>query len=1598
MAQPAKKPNSFIKGMQSDLDANVMSTDAYKELVNGRVFTREDNAFVIKNAQGNTVFTTLEFNAINYLIDNTTLAANSQIAATVDFNNNVVGFVSANLLGVRLTISGTGFTTEQFTFLESMTGSNGITYGANSLFRDLLWQCTVLAINSPTVSAALALSVSFTTTNQGINLKIIQKSSTTLSVGVEAYYLPSEDNPQYISLTNGNGLTQSSSTGIQHKIVGVGKFSDYAAVIAHGMSGADDVIFKVNINADGSLGTQEAMIQADLSLDDDTSLRVEVSEENEHFHRIYWTDGLNPLRTLNLKEDPGYYVNITADDLNVFKASNLIAPTVNNLLPGGIVKCGSHSYCYRLITTDGKSSIISQISNPIQVSRTTINEEYHKVAGGSLSTESANSVSLTINNIDESYNAIQIINIRYTSSEGGIEANIITESNIAGSTFQYTHNGNETTTSISIGELLRNRVSWEVCKDLAIKGNRLFASNLTNNAQTIDLDFRVKSYRYGSDGSSSPETYPNTFINPNLYADTLYKTTYYAYCNLGSGALPIPGAETPGFATATNGVRVTFDVKKFDLSQMEHFKNAELDGATTASAMAHKIHNTVPLYGYLDKTFEGGYNNYKNPLFAKDFTGYQRGEVYRFGILFYDVSGNPTFVSPIGDIRMPDNETLYGSSVGGSVLYQNSDGARTYKHCGTLPSKEDSWSWTSGSTTLTKSGGATARALGDLVSNGLAGETSIPKGVYITNIVDANNITISKQTTGASNSTGDVVFDRPLNDVSGFALFPKFEVKLSAATRSKISGYSIVRVARGENDKRILASGVISQIQIHSNNDSNGTMRHMNGPSSITPFTPLQTQESYSNTNFTYDTPEPYFGKLNYQKRNNDKLKVVARLDVGYSNYNDELPEFTNIQSDQSGFENLMQFATYYNAGQGQLVTDVQPYILSGRFNPKSSESNFERIQFSFLPLYSQYWASTNIFRGLSDSDKMFEIKHAETVSNGAMVSNLRMSDYDEHFQGQKNQDFKNKLRIAWKNDDDILRHASDTVTDEKWNSGNYSGSNGNPLYNNTLHGAPTMFVSLEAAGSGDAIFPEDYHCGTGDHQDNSFMLNYRGNGTAFVNQRLYGQKLYVQMVRDVSTSQYGGRSDASFENSQYINTGHVNFNPQATNVDSVFGGDTYINMYIKKKIGKSEIGGGAHPSMGIIFPVESSVNLDLRDGVYLGSTDDINYHVYDDELMNETYGCENTTKTYVQKPANFKDVNNYSNLIAASNLKLAGDPFDAYTTWDANEIHELETGKGAIYNLFNLRGDLFAIQQSGVSKLTINPRVVVDNTDAAAVMIATGTGQVIERSDYIDTTYGSQHYNNAIVTNTAAYWYDNNMSAFCKLVYGQGIVVQDLGITTQNTNILHSIKDAVIGDKPLDYSVGGVCLYHNKILDEVGLCITQASTGAPLHLVYSELSDIMVTKKSDVISLAFNLPGELLTVGRNSASTSISAQKIYRENTNIYKTFYDVSNTNSISITFVCNENVYTSKKFDKLVLYLSENQNSKKFTNFTFTDSVSNTPFTTTGTGDKMVHGKHIIPITSTDGTAKATGQHLTIKIDSTNAGKIELFGALIHNRTTT
>jgi len=1568
MAESTKKPNSFSKGMKSDIDANLLPPDTYKEAINGRLVTREDNTFVLKNAKGNNLRHTLTDTVKKIQITEEQVLASPhiqtlnnpeiagwqlQITGDEGFNSSSVG---------HPTVMVSTYPTFSFTTLISYLINDALSY---SVITD--------RVNITSYSEIIANGV--------VQYTLIYEDLTDeeITIVLKPYILSngSITQPLYSTISN----EQVSNT---YEVLGVAEFSDYVAVIAKSTNSAfSDAIYKLSPSPVTDALNREVILRGNLGLSSKTNIRIELSEENEHFHRIYWTDGINPLRTVNLKEDSNFYQGVNSEDLNVFKTSKLLPPTVKNIVEGGNVSCGAHSYCYRLITTDGKTSRVSNITNPIQIAKST-STSYHTTLGGSLSTNSSNAVLLEIADIDTSYNTIQLIDIVYSSSDGAITANIISESTVNSTTFNYTHNGNETKISISIGELLRSHVSWDTCGDIAIKDNRLFASNLTNNSELLDLDFRVKSYRYIDTVPDDASTYNDTFINPNLHLDNLYRTVRYGWINQPY-ASRIPGAETPGYATAADGVRVTFETKKFDLTEVQYFNNSTtIDDSSLADKAATSI-GQVPHYGYIDKNIDGGFNNYKNPLFTEKFTGYQRGEIYRFGILFYDKSGNPTFVSPIGDIRMPDNSMEYISNdaASGRITENATDGQKTFKHCGNISTQITGVTINSSTNTqrLAKAGIHNIAKIGDIVS----GEGIAPNSSIETLGTDYVDMTMSVTTTG----TVDITLDTPTDDVNGFIMFPKFQVKLSDSTRSKISGYAIVRVDRKDTDKSILSAGVLNQTLIHGNASDNHSMKNKNGSFYGNIYTPLQSMESISHSTFTYDTPESTCGKLNYTKRASDKLSVVARLDAGKEIFNTDTVPFFDDAGGEANYKHLREHA---------VQTGDYGSLLAGRFDPKSTDHN-SSYQFTQKTIYSQYDAGVKVVRDLFMNKKEKLIDNGQNIGPAEEVSSSKQG-YDDNNTGRINKSFVNKSKF--RSQSSVINSTSNTVTDEAFQ----------PTSNaRTLHGVNSIFLSLGGRSIGTSspnstnkalygILHEDFEVGKtiGSAVRNPFILNYN---SSLSNNILFGQKLYAYIKRDVSEGQYGGNEQANFEANQYISTGHINFNPQALNNDEVFGGDTYINMYSLKKFAREDnlqLGTLAYPTTGIIFPVESSVNLDLRDGTFFTSTNGTIYQAHDAFLVNETYSCRNTIKTFLQKPSNFKNVNNYSNLVAASNLKLAGSYTDGFSTWDANEIYELDNEKGPIYNLFNLRNEIFAIQTRGVSKLSINPRVVADNADAAAVTIVTGTGQIIQRADYIETLYGSQHFNNLLVTNTSAYWFDSNMSALCKLVFGQGIVVQDLGLTTQNSNIFNALNKVVINDKALDVTKGGIVLYHNKLYDEVGVCISRPNNEGVTHLTYSEYNDVMVSKKENVIALAFNFKSDLFTIGRNISQSSMANNLIFSENTNSsHLIYYAHTNTHSLSVTFVCNENVFTSKKFDKLVMYTSGNENVKKFNNFTFTDSVSNTPFNNTGTGERMSFGKHIIPITSTDGTSKATGQYLIIKADSSESGQVELFSALIHNRVT-
>ena len=93
----------------------------------------------------------------------------------------------------------------------------------------------------------------------------------------------------------------------------------------------------------------------------------------------------------------------------------------------------------------------------------------------------------------------------------------------------------------------------------------------------------------------------------------------------------------------------------------------------TTSSMTFYFLNGLKDAVHLDIPEYSRQMNYADPYIDANFRGYQRDEIYRFGIVFYNNKSLPSNVSWIGDIRMPNaheypiffaGENLVGKALG----------------------------------------------------------------------------------------------------------------------------------------------------------------------------------------------------------------------------------------------------------------------------------------------------------------------------------------------------------------------------------------------------------------------------------------------------------------------------------------------------------------------------------------------------------------------------------------------------------------------------------------------------------------------------------------------------------------------------------------------------------------------------------------------------------------------------------------------------------------------------------------------------------------------------------------------------------------------
>ena len=283
------------------------------------------------------------------------------------------------------------------------------------------------------------------------------------------------------------------------------------------------------------------------------------------------------------------------------------------------------------------------------------------------------------------------------------------------------------------------------------------------------------------------------------------------------------------------GVRVTFRVLGSHWDDPAPPLNLDETGLNASGGL-----KAAPPYYRVsaDGDTDNFYANYTNPIYNSNYVGYRRGEVYRFGILFFDKSGSPLFVKRIGDIRMPEHSTEYivpkygtngevnGCSQPWPYYFQT---ARDEKDQG-FSSWHDAY-----------------KEDENQIDFFMQPYNNMVEGYeYDTDWQAANPDQVE-----AGNSAGY----SPLREyhpqvlavggynrwksgnkdgVKGGIVYPYFEVKLSTKTSRNIGGYSIVRVNRDVDNRTIVTSGLLSRAvnfdwQSKYNVDNGGTWAELHG-------------------------------------------------------------------------------------------------------------------------------------------------------------------------------------------------------------------------------------------------------------------------------------------------------------------------------------------------------------------------------------------------------------------------------------------------------------------------------------------------------------------------------------------------------------------------------------------------------------------------------------------------------------------------------------------------------------------------------------------------------------------------------------------------
>lgn len=246
------------------------------------------------------------------------------------------------------------------------------------------------------------------------------------------------------------------------------------------------------------------------------------------------------------------------------------------------------------------------------------------------------------------------------------------------------------------------------------------------------------------------------------------------------------------------------------------------------------------------------------------------------------------------------------------------------------------------------------------------------------------------------------------------------------------------------------------------------------------------------------------------------------------------------------------------------------------------------------------------------------------------------------------------------------------------------------------------------------------------------------------------------ELYRDNVTNKFGGDSTIDILNNIWYDCGDsialLNDDDDVT-IDYTEG-DTYYQRYDHLKTYAYTSDAKNNLVEIISFMCETKVNIDGRYDRNRGMASNLNVSPTNFNLLNKVYSQNNNFITSQTLDYSKFSNDTFKNSIVWSKTKQYTEEIDKWTSITFSSIMDLDGDKGSINKLVKFNNSLFSFQDTGISKILFNERVQLQTSDNIPIEIS--NSDKVSGKYYIANNQGSINKDSVYVTPGGIYYIDD--------------------------------------------------------------------------------------------------------------------------------------------------------------------------------------------------------------------------------------------------